>query len=41
MRNLDSKLKNRKIDNKKLLKYGFKKEKDQYKYKTQIRKQSI
>lgn len=36
MRNLDIKLKNRKINYEKLLKYGFKKENEKYIYKTKI-----
>ncbi len=36
MRNLDNKLKNRKINYKELLKYGFKKENEKYLYKTKI-----
>lgn len=36
MRNLDSRLKNRKIHYEELLKYGFKKEKEKYIYKTKI-----
>ena len=36
MRNLDNKLKNRKINYEKLLKYGFKKENKKYIYKTKI-----
>lgn len=37
MRNLEDKLKNRKINYKELVKYGFKKEKDRYIYKTRIK----
>lgn len=36
MRNLDNKLKDRKINYKELLKYGFKKENEKYVYKTKI-----
>ncbi len=36
MRNLESKLKKRKINDEKLLKYGFKKENEKYVYKTKI-----
>ena len=36
MRNLDNKLKNRKINYEELLKYGFKKENEKYIYKTKI-----
>lgn len=36
MRNLDSKLKNRKINDKELVKYGFQKENEKYIYKTKI-----
>lgn len=36
MRNLDNKLKNRKVNYKKLLEYGFKKENEKYIYKTKI-----
>lgn len=36
MRNLESKLKNRKINNELLIKYGFKDEKDRYTYQTKI-----
>lgn len=36
MRNLDSKLRKRKINYEKLLEYGFKKENEKYKYKTKI-----
>ena len=36
MRNLDSKLKNRKVNYEQLLKYGFKKENDKYIYKIKI-----
>ncbi len=39
MRNLESKLKNRKINYEKLLKYGFQKENEKYIYKAKIRKQ--
>lgn len=41
MKNLDSKLKNRKINKKQLIKYGFQKEKEIYRYKEKIRKQPI
>lgn len=37
MRNLDSKLKNRKINYEELLKYGFRKENEKYIYKTKIK----
>lgn len=37
MRNLDSKLKNRKINEKELVKYGFQKENENYIYKTKIK----
>ncbi len=36
MRNLDNKLRDRKVDNKKLLEYGFRKENEKYIYKTKI-----
>lgn len=37
MRNLDNKLKNRKINYKELIKYGFQKENETYRYKAKIR----
>lgn len=36
MRNLENKLKNRKVNNELLIKYGFKNEKDRYTYQTKI-----